>query len=71
MERKIQMTPLKIEILLHYFYSTDDFPNIEQFGIREAIDEFCDAGILRHSKVEGKAKVGVEEALEVNVEALK
>lgn len=40
------MTPLKIEILLHYYYSSQDFRDLGCTAVKEAIDKFCKAGIL-------------------------
>lgn len=40
------MTPLQIEILLHYWSRIDDVPNLDAPAVREAIDQFLVHGIL-------------------------
>ena len=43
----IKMTPLKVEILLWYYYSPFDFPQLNTPAAKEAINEFCKAGIMK------------------------
>lgn len=45
------MTPLQIEILMHYHCRTDDYRNgdFSASAVREAIDEFRNMGFLRDS----------------------
>jgi hypothetical protein len=40
------LTPLEIEILLHYYYSSKDYPNLDAPLVKEIMDNFCKAGIL-------------------------
>ncbi len=40
------MTPLEIDILIHYYACADDFRDLDAPAIREAIDKFVGEGIL-------------------------
>jgi hypothetical protein len=67
----IQMTPLKVEILLHYYYSPLDCENVEFPAQQEAIGEFLRAGLLMEEPEGcGRRYCGNTEALNVYVEAL-
>ena len=46
MENKIKMSPLKVELLLWYYHSPNDFPNFDAPAVQDAINEFCKAGIF-------------------------
>lgn len=41
------MTPLDIEILLHYHCSGDEFPRLYASACRESVDDFLRHGLLR------------------------
>jgi hypothetical protein len=45
------MTPLKVELLLWYYCSSEDFPRILAPAVQDAIDEFCEAGIFKRQDV--------------------
>lgn len=40
------VTPLAIEIMLHYHSRADDFPRLEASAVQETIAEFVAAGML-------------------------
>jgi len=42
----MKMTPLKIEILLHYYSKSGDYPNLDAPAVAMAIEELCTEGIL-------------------------
>lgn len=72
MQDEIRMTPLKVEILLWYYYSTVDFPRLDAPAVADAIEEFCDCGILYHTtNPHSDKKVGCfQGALDVYVNEL-
>lgn len=64
-------TPLKVEMLLHYFYSSVDFPNIDSDACQAAIDDFVKLGIMKRLSIANEYKVQVnKEAVELYVEAI-
>lgn len=63
----MEMTPLKIEILLHYHYTTEDFPN--SYAASEAIEEFVKIGILQRKPMSSNVKP-VKEALDLYIKQL-
>ncbi len=68
----IEMTPLKVEILLHYYSSPNDFRDLDAPAIKEAIDEFVGLGIMNYLPMnEYKRKIGIEQdALDAYVTAI-
>ena len=40
------MSPLEIEVALHYFYSPNDHPDIDVPGYQQALANFLDNGML-------------------------
>jgi hypothetical protein len=67
-----RMSPLKIEILLHYYCLSGDY-DIERLGApaqSSAVAEFIELGLLRHSERPGQKYEGVSGALKPYVEAL-
>ena len=42
-----KMSVLKVELLLWYYYSPNDYPNFDAPAVQYAIDEFCKAGVFR------------------------
>jgi hypothetical protein len=70
--KEIKMTPLKVEILLWYSWSTEDFPNIDSEAAQMAIDEFCQFGILyKIGAISPCKKIGCyQSALDAYVNAL-
>lgn len=69
----ITMTPLKVEILLHYWYSPEDY-DPERIGFpaqQEAIGEFVAAGLIRENLPGSSPRyTGNSDALRVYVEAI-
>lgn len=63
----MEMTPLKIEILLHYHYSTEDFQDSP--AAQTAINEFVKLGILQRQLMSSKIKP-VREALDLYIKEL-
>lgn len=47
---KIEMTPLKVEILLWYYSSDSNFPRIQTSAFNEAMQEFIQNGIATLNK---------------------
>jgi len=72
MQDKIRMTPLKIEILLWYYSSPHDYPNMGAPAVIEAIEEFCNAGILYYiTNPNSDQKIGsFQDALDVYINEL-
>jgi hypothetical protein len=64
-----RISPLKIEILLHYYYSPHDHSSASP-AHREAYDEFVKLGLLRVSAKPGIVYEGNAEALRIYVYAL-
>lgn len=62
------MTILKVEILLHYACSCNDFRDLDAPAIKEAIDEFCELGILYKVDKYQQRKIGCnQDALDAYV----
>jgi hypothetical protein len=64
------MTPYEIEFLLHYYYSPNDFPNLDCGAARDAIDKFLKLGLICICLLPKRRYHGNHEALEVYVNAL-
>ena len=69
------MTPLEIEILLHYYYSRDyDYTNLCSPAVREACERFVELGLLEEinscSTPLKNKYIGNIDALEPYVKAL-
>lgn len=66
------MSPLRIEIALHYYTIPGDYDpeRLDAPAVKEAIQDYIEAGLLQVSAREGQRFEGVDEALSVYVEAL-
>jgi len=67
------MTPLEIEILMHYYTRGLDYRNGDFTGpaVRDAIDRFVDLGLLYAGEdTEGPEYIGNRKALAVYVNAI-
>lgn len=65
------MTPLQIEILLHYYTSPGDYKNLDAPSVTDAIVGFLNAGILTEApKGDKQSYYGNRGMLQVYVEAL-
>jgi hypothetical protein len=65
------LTPLEVEILLHYYYSSaQDFKNLDCSAVKEAIDKFCEAGILTEWSNRTPRYYKNDEALELYVKTI-
>jgi len=64
-----QMSPMYVEILLWYYHSPMDYPNLDAPIVKSAIQEFVEAGILMKSEGERQYEC-VRPALEVYVKEL-
>jgi hypothetical protein len=63
-------SPLKVEMLLWYFHSPVDFPNIDCDACQTAIDDFEKLGIMKRI-LNQKLKVEVnKEAIDLYVETI-
>ena len=69
---KIEMTPLKVEILLWYFCSQKPFPNLHTDACRKAVDELVKQGIAFYVETPSNPDVLVfeREALAVYIEEI-
>ena len=66
------MTPLMIEILIHYYCRVDDFRDLDAPAVKDAIDYFLDNGLIKintNTKYYG-VYTGNQDALKVYIEAL-
>lgn len=67
------MTPLEIEILMHYYCCTDDYRNgdFAAPAVREAMENFVGTGLLREAwDVRHSVRYKATDACRVFVEAL-
>ncbi len=64
------MTPLEVEILLHYYYSPHDYENLDAPAIKEAMEKFCKAGILTEWINRTPRFYKNDEALELYIKAI-
>lgn len=65
------MTPLEIEILLHYYYTGgEDFPRRNAPAAQEAIARFLNLGLLEVASHPTGAQYHATKGVEVYVEAL-
>lgn len=46
-QKACEMTPLELQIVIHYYVRADDFPRGDFPAVREAIDWMTRAGLLR------------------------
>jgi len=68
---KKEMTPLHVEILIWYYCHPNDFPNLDAQGVKSAIKDLCDAGVLYMNPAVHKNKVGYHQsALDVYMDAV-
>jgi hypothetical protein len=69
MENRIINTPLEVEILLWYYYSQEDYPNID--NCMTEINRFLEAGILQRNTTSSNSRFcGNLDALKVYVNAV-
>lgn len=65
------MSPLEVEILIHYYCSALDFRDLGAPAIKSAINRFIALGLLKHNDGdEGSQYRPVREALEIYIEAI-
>lgn len=67
------MTPLEIEILVHYYCSKTDFRNLNAPAVAESINNFVNLGFLQRSvfSLDNEPEYyGVLEAIEPYIEAI-
>jgi hypothetical protein len=53
------MTPVEIEVLMYYYFMTDDHPRVDTPAVKEAIDMWTNAGILKPDTKDITLKGGV------------
>ena len=68
---KIEMTPLKVEILLWYYSTDSNFPRLDVPACKVAMDELVERGIAKHSHTPNNGLfVFNREALSVYIEEI-
>lgn len=68
----MEMTPLKISILIHYYCSPTDIDNVDSPAVQEAINEFIKLSLMFHSATHltNQKYEANREAVKVYIEAL-
>lgn len=64
------MSPLEVEILLHYFYSPNDHPNVDAPAVQSAITGFVKKGLLEPTETGVTKWRGNLKALTIYVNAV-
>lgn len=63
-------SPLEVEILLWYYHSIQDFPNLQAPAVQIAIDKFCELGIMERILNSDRIVSVKQDALDVYVNAI-
>lgn len=64
------MSPYEIEVLLHYYYSSEDYPDMQTPPFKSTIDRFVEHGIIIPSNEGGIKFKSNREVMDVWIETI-